>query len=176
MSAWLAALRDRPLSERQRRGALPILAVALALATLVLVLTRPSPEHRTAQRVTTRRVLASHGSELTPSPPIAPSAALARVSRRFLRGYLAYIYGHAPARRIVGASTALSRSLRAQHARVSADERARHPRLLKLQLLSGAGADPRVRALVSDGGVADYPIELVLDRRGDHLRVTGVAP
>jgi hypothetical protein len=176
MSAWLAALRDRPLSERQRRGALPILAAALALATLVLVLTRPSPEHRTAQRVPARRILASHGRELARSRPPVPSAAPARVSRRFLQGYLAYIYGHASARRIPCASAALSRSLRAQPPLVSADERARHPRLIKLALLSSTGAAPRVRALVSDGGVADYPIELVLDRRGGRLLVTAVAP
>jgi hypothetical protein len=177
MSTWLAALRDRPLSERQRRGALPILAVLLALATLVLVLTRPSPEHGMPRQVPARRILASPRSEAAPSPLSAPSAALAGVSRRFLHGYLAYIYGHAPARRIAGAAAPLSRLLRAHRPRVSADERARRPRLVKLQLLSSAtAADPRVRALVSDGGVADYPIELVLGRSGDRLLVTGIAP
>jgi hypothetical protein len=178
MSAWLASLRDRPIAEHERRATLTVVAGLLIAAALLLTLTRPVSRH-----FVLRSDPPASAARSTPDPPApargpasstALSPALARVSREFLSGYLAYIYGHAPARRTKDATSGLVRSLQAHPPLVSPVMRARHPRVLELRSAPGTQGQLAVTALISDGGVADYPVGLLLARQGRRLLVTGL--
>jgi hypothetical protein len=119
-----------------------------------------------------------------PSPPVAPPPAPAprpprkpvsqaaptavdRAARRFLGGYLRYLYGRGGARQIRAVSRALRRRLAVHPPRVSPATRQRHPRIAAI---TGRRVGARRWALVAqveDGGVERYPLALGLDlRRG----------
>lgn len=182
MTAWLIRLRDRPIADQERRRAFIASTVLLSITVGLLALTTP------AIRTTT----ATHRSALTaykpagqsPAPPLVVgegpstpgvlSQPIERVSRRFLSGYLAYLYGHTGVAGIRDVSTGLERSLAAHPPRVSFDMRARRPRVISLAPAAAPAGAVGVSALVSDGGVADYTVELLVSRGGGRLLVTGL--
>jgi hypothetical protein len=178
MGDWLTRLRDRPLGESERRAAL-IAVTALLIASTVLLATTRAARHRTTPE--RQPATAMRGRAPQPAPiqiamrGVVLSPQAVRVSRRFLSGYLAYIYGRAGVDGVRDASRALERSLRAHPPRVSRDMRARHPHILKLHQVPGAASQLEVTALIADGGVADYPVGLLLASEHGHLEVTGLA-
>ncbi len=173
----LRALADRPIAEHERRLAFAVAAAVVVIAAGVLVLTRGSSPPPTPPR---------SGAPLVPAPPIAlppapsgpprgPAAApagAARDARVFLAGYLAYLYGHAAARAIHGATPRLVRRLERDRPRVSPATRERHPRIVALTARRVAGGRVAVTATIADGGVARYPILVVLERRGGGWQTT----
>jgi hypothetical protein len=183
MTAWLIRLRDRPIAEGERRRAFIVSTGLLTLTVGLLALTSPTP----TRRVTTGRYDAaghtlSGPASAVPAPANADgtpswgvlSPSEADVARRFLAGYLAYLYGHGGVAGVRDASPALVRSLAAHPPRVSIDIRARQPRLVALAPVAAPTGVVGVSALVGDGGVADYPVVLFISERGGRLLVTAL--
>jgi hypothetical protein len=180
-AAWIRRLRDRPIAERERRTALATVAVLLAASTIVLAGIRPAAQSR---HPAPRRPVASPASTSRPPTPTAnttPAASRApvalvgaRAARAFLAGYLAYLYGHAPATAVRDATPMLLRSLRAHRPLVSPAMRARYPRVLSLHAVSAPAGLVGVSALVNDGELVSYPVGLVLTPRKGGLLVSAL--
>jgi hypothetical protein len=183
MSGWLIGLRDRPIADHERRQAFIASTVVLAITVGLLALTTPATSTTThaGQRVLAARP--SVGKSPVPPPSIAGdgpftpglvSQSVERVARRFLTGYLAYLYGRGSVAGIRGASASLQHSLAVHPPRVSLDMRARYPHVISLAPTTAPATVVGVSALVSDGGVADYTIDLLVSRDGGRLLVTGI--
>ena len=176
MSARLARLRDRPIAESERRAALTLATVLLVGCSALLVATRPT----SSQAPTRSRTATPHAPRTadppprTDSPTAGTSSALVRLSREFLAGYLAYLYGHGSATEVRGVSLTFATALRANPPRVSVDTQARHPRVVSVQAAAGEQGQLTATAMISDGGVADYPVILLIERRGGRLVITGL--
>ena len=177
MTAWLTSLRDRPIAESERRIAMAAVAVLLTAAALLLALTRPDGQRqRTIERPSpsparSASAVHAHAPE-TSTAPLTP--AVARTARLFLAGYLAYLYGHTPASQIKDATAALLHSLEAHPPRVSSGMRSRQARLVSLHTTQAPSGLLGVSALVTDGGLVDYSIGLLLAPRGGRLLVSGL--
>lgn len=106
----------------------------------------------------------------TPSRPVSPTdevpPAADAAARRFLRGYLAVLYGRGTVRQVTDASAAVRRALRQSVRRVPAAQRQRRPQVVDLRLVRQAPAAILVTASIDDGDLAVYPIVFALDRRG----------
>ena len=160
-------LSDQPITER--RGALAVAAALLSVVTLLLAAARPAPQHHTAAPQARTSPRSAAGSATANAAPVAPVAA--RVAHRFLTGYLAYLYGHAPAGAITAAAPALLRLLRARPPLVSPAMRARQPQVLALRLVAARAGTLGVRALIGDGELAHYSVGLLLERQHQRLLV-----
>ncbi len=183
MSGWLIRLRDRPIVDHERRHAFIASTVVLALTVGLLALTTPAAS--TTAR-TGRSPLAARSSvekAPLPSPSVAGdgsskpdlvSQSVEHIARRFLTGYLAYLYGHNGVAGIRDASPSLQRSLGEHPPRVSLTMSARYPHLVSLAPVAAPDGLVDVSAVVNDGGVADYTIELLVNRSGGRLLVTGI--
>ncbi|HEY4896587.1 MAG TPA: hypothetical protein VII01_10905 [Solirubrobacteraceae bacterium] len=177
MTAWLTSLRDRPIAESERGAAMATVTVLLIAAAILLALTRPGGQpHRTTGRPSpslARGASAVHApAPATSTAPLTP--AVARTSRLFLAGYLAYLYGHTPASHIKGSTAALLHSLEDHPPRISPGMRSREARLVSLHATPAPSGLLGVSALVTDGGLIDYPIGLLLAFRGGRLLVSGL--
>ena len=179
MTAWLTALRNRPLAERECRTAIVVVAVLLAAGAILLAAFRPAghPNHDPAPRRPVAPAARASRPPAAPDPsahvaPVGPVAA--RVARRFLAGYLAYVYGQAPAAAITDAVPALVRSLRARPPLVSPAMRARHPRVMAIRPTPAPAGMVAVSALVGDGELADYTVGLLLEHEGGRLLIDAV--
>jgi hypothetical protein len=177
MTAWLTSLRDRPIAESERRAAMAVVVVLLAATALLLALTRPDGQRqRTTERPSpsparSASAVHAHGPD-TSTAPLTPG--IARAADLFLAGYLAYLYGHTPARQIKDATAALLHSLEAHPPRVSPGMRSREARLVSLHTTHAPSGLLGVSARVTDGGLVDYPIRLLLAPRGGRLLVSGL--
>ncbi len=178
MSAWLLSLRDRPIAESERRAVLAIVAALLIACAVLLTITQPASHqlapvgHAPARRAQARPDPAAPRRD--PSGTTAPSQALEQVSREFLAGYLAYLYGQGGAGQVRDATRQLLGSLQAHPPRASVDMRARRPRVLELQATPSVHGGLEMTATVGDGGVSDYPVVLLLARQGSRLVVSGL--
>lgn len=187
MIDWLRALADRPIAEHERRRAFVLAVTVIALAIGVLLLTRaPATHHPSAPHSAPAPI--NPGPAARPvSPPPSPGpegetsagAGLPHdaeaAARRFLGAYLAYLYGHAPARAIQGAAPALRRRLQRERLRVSPATRRRQGRVVSLTARRLAGGRLEVAATVADGGVAHYPLGVLLARRGGRWQATALS-
>jgi hypothetical protein len=183
MTAWLIRLRDRPIADQERRRAFIASTVLLTVTVALLALTTSAARTTTA---THQSALAAHtlaGQSPVPpssgagdgsSTPGALSQPVERVARRFLTGYLAYLYGHAGVVGIADVSAGLERSFAAHPPRVSLDIRVRHPHVISLAPAPAPAGVIGVSAVVNDGGVANYTIELLVSDGGGRLLVTGM--
>ncbi|MHB8241048.1 MAG: hypothetical protein ACYDHN_03565 [Solirubrobacteraceae bacterium] len=169
MTGRLTLLRDRPLSEQERQRLLLGAAAILTACTLVLASTAP------ARHIPRREWPATTAQRRTTSLAAGRIAeGVARVARRFVGGYLPYLYGHAPASRISGATPALIHSLQLHPPRVSPAMRATHPHLLTLRTATAASGKVAALALVNDGELADYSIEIILSPGSRGWRVSAL--
>jgi hypothetical protein len=171
--SWIRRLRDRPIGERERRGALAAVAVVVIAATLLLSLTAPETPPRRPASTPGRRVGEREAPRTNESSSGSTVAAL-RAARRFLHGYLAYIYGHGRATQVSAATSGLARSLASRSPKVPPSMRARRPRVLALHVVTVPTGVIEVTALINDGGLVDYPIQLRLAGLGGRLLVTAV--
>lgn len=105
----------------------------------------------------------------TPSRPATPAedvpAAADAAARRFLRGYLALLYGRGAVGDVTDASEPVLRALRRNVRRVPAAQRQRRPEVVDLRLVRQAPAAVLATASIDDGDLAVYPIVFALDRR-----------
>lgn len=177
MTAWLASLRDRPIAESERAAVMATVTVLLLAAAILLALSRPSngprptPQRHPGPSVAQRTPSVVAQATESRTAPLTPL--VARAADLFLAGYLGYIYGHAPASAIGGATPALLRSLRAQPTRVSPGMRAR-PHVVALHSTPARSGPLRVSAVVNDGGLVNYSIGLLLAAHGGRLLVSGL--
>lgn len=158
----LRSLAGRPIAEDERRGAFWIAAAILACAALVLLLlpggeTAPSPEPVSEATVTAPPGPAPHRT----TPLAGPLAA----ARRFLGGYLPFLYGRGSARAVAAAAPSLRDRLAASRLRVPPAASRRHPRVVGLDGRRLASDRVLVTATIADGGPATYPVTLTLARR-----------
>jgi hypothetical protein len=194
MTAWLTPLRDRPIAESERTRAMAAVAMLLVAATILLALSRADGASRpngrprrsspalSASRVAqgafasrtraTESAAAPYGSTPNGRMPSAPG--LARTADLFLAGYLRYLYGHGPASQVLDTTPALLHSLRAHPLQVSPGMHARRPRVIALHSAPASSGLLGVSAVVNDGGVVDYSIDLLITQHGGRLLVNGL--
>ncbi len=185
MSADLRRLIDRPLGAR-RFGAFAAVACVLLLVAGGLALTashRSTPAADTPRDLTATDGRATAGAVVAPTLDADPAAASSlevdraaavRLARRFLAGYLPYLYGQGPARAVRGSTATLRRRLETARLRVSPATRKRRPRVVRVTAEPLDRGHWHVVATIADGGVAQYPIELLLTTGDGAARVAGV--
>jgi hypothetical protein len=174
-SAQVRRLRDRPIAERERRTAIAIVVVLIVASAVLLAATRPAG--RTRKLAPRRPVASANGASRPPMPADAAASvapAVARTAHGFLAGYLAYLYGRAPASGLTGTTHVLSRSLRGHPPIVSPGVRARRPRVLSLHATPAPVGLIGLSALINDGELASYRVRLILARERGRLLVTAV--
>lgn len=185
MIEGLRALLDRPISDGERRRLFALAAAIVVAATALMLLigdhgrqaapperTQPSPPSTSAPPPEPQPAA---GVEGTAAPAAALPPEPRRVARRFLSGYLAFIYGRGPAGAIEGGDPGLVARLVRSRVRVPPAARRREPRVVELRAPRDDRQRLQVTALIDDGGVAQYPISLTLVRRGGRWLVTGMA-
>jgi hypothetical protein len=172
MSGWVRRV-DRPI-EGPERTTTTICGLLLALAAAGLILTsptRPSAVPRSQPARTTTSTISGKASwRWTP----ADAAAAGASARRFLEGYLPYLYGQAPAGHVKDATAGFVRALERERRIVPPGIRALHPRLLAVHVSPQAAGQAIGIALVSDGEVVHYPIRLALVAAGQRWLVSGL--
>jgi hypothetical protein len=170
---WIRRQLDRPLAGHELRAA--AVCGLLLLAAAGLILTSPthsrigSDEHA---RSTTRTVAAS--GELIPRWTPAVAAETKATAETFLAGYLAYLYGRAPARQVKDAAGDFVLALERERQQVPPGIRALHPRVVGVDVSPQAPGRAIAVALVSDAEVVHYPIRLILAQTGSAWRVSGL--
>jgi len=156
--AWLARILDQPLTDRDRRAALTV--VSLVLVVVALLLGAKTPGTATAGGSPAPR----HHAEGR-SPDYLQRAG--SVARRFLRGYLAVIYGHAPAHVVADATPGVLAAL-SESRRVPPELSRLDPRIVAVSAApAGDHSEVTVTATVSDGEVVTYKLRLAVARQRD---------
>jgi hypothetical protein len=189
MTADLRGLIDRPLGAR-RLGAFAAVACVLLLVAGGLALTaghrytpmaetsdgRPATNGRTSQTVGGAVVVATLDADpFAAGSPGGERAVVVRQARRFLAGYLPYLYGQGPVRVIRAGTVTLRRRLETAPLRVSPAARKRRPRVVRVTAESLDRRRWHVVATIADGGVTRYPIELLLTTGARGVRVAEVS-
>lgn len=160
----LRALAGRPIAERERRGAFWVAAAILACAAAVLLLL-PSEEMALVPSPDSAAQPAGGAPRAARQLPATPLARPLAAARRFLDGYLRFIYGRGSARAIADAAPSLRNRLAGSRLRIPPAANSRHPRVVRLDGGRLAAGRVLVTATITDGGAAAYPISLTLARR-----------
>lgn len=151
------------MPDRHRIGALSVtLVVALGIggcgADRANQATTPAPPPAPGPIIGTKRGAADPLSR-------ADRHAATRATRRFLTGYLPFLYGRGAAGRVRDATPSVARALRRSHARVTPAQRHRQPRVGTLSL-TGQTTDSAIATVtIADGGPAPYRLSLTVERR-----------
>lgn len=125
------------------------------------------------QPVTSHRRLTSTAGSSRAAVLLTPAAA--RVARRFLAGYLAFIYGHASASWITDATPQLKRSLQTSPPVLTPAVRERHARILRLSGTPARAGRLGVSARINSGQLPDYTLGLLLGSEHHHLLVSATS-
>lgn len=170
------------------RGGLPLRGLALAglivvLGLLILDLTTrdsvgPRRETHAPVNPPPSPVIsspASRGPAQAASVSASQLTAARRVASRFLGGYLAFLYGRAPAAQITGLTPAVRRELARNTPRIPPAQRDRSPRVIDLNVVAQARDAVIATASIDDGDIAVYPVVFTLDRRDGRWRVSRLA-
>ena len=177
----MAGLGRRTTSEpasgsgRLSKPAFAAAVVAVAVVLAVSLATRA--EHRAPPSV------AAESSSTVPPPLVmgggrvgeAPIATARAVGERFLRGYVAFLYGRAGAAALRGATRDLRRDLRRSHLRVPPARADRTPRVARFETFRQGAAIVQITAIVDDGDVVPYPITAFVGLRDGRWVVTHLA-
>jgi hypothetical protein len=105
----------------------------------------------------------------------APIATASAVGERFLRGYVAFLYGRAGTTGLRGATNDLRRDLRRSHRRVPPARAGRTPRAARFETFRQGPAVVQITAIVDDGDVVAYPITAFVELRDGRWVVTHLA-
>jgi hypothetical protein len=165
---WIRRQLERPLSAREQQLLFTATAILLVAATLLVAVTSVGVPSHSSVHVVKAPVARVHQTQ-----PPQRQQALA-VARRFLRGYLAFVYGQTPASAVADA-TAGFRAALAQRSRPAPPALRRlHPKIVSLKIGASTGAATVVDAMVKDGEVVAYPITIILVSRGGRLSAARV--
>lgn len=149
-------------------------SVALAIIALVCVLTGCGDGHSRPRSTPPAPGPIIGGQHQVPRDPL--SAAQRRQAavalRRFLDGYLPYLYGRGPAGRIAPVTPSVARTLRAGHARVTPAQRRRYPRVAELKVTGQTARSALAAVQVADGGPAPFQLTLTVERRDGRWTVS----
>lgn len=168
-AGWVRCLLDRPIEETERRGAIAATALVLIAATALLAITSagvPATQQAPDPHRAPRAVRIASRAHL-------PANAL-RTARRFLNGYLAFVYGRAPVSAVKETTSSFAAALRRHLRTVPPALLSLHPRVIALGSTSSSGSAIVVTALVKDSEVLAYPIRVVLADRGGRYLVIGL--
>jgi hypothetical protein len=166
--------RNRPSA---RRMAMAALAVTLLVLTAFAVAhgRDRNPTAYQPSTTTSRRFRATRSVQ--PQAAAVSHSGLARArsaAKRFLAGYLRFVYRQAAASSIQATAPPLRHQLnRGQVVAVPAARR-RHPRLISLTAAGRQGDVVRATALVDDGGIANYGLRLNIRRTSRGWLVSSV--
>lgn len=181
MTRWWHQLIDRPLHAHRLRAftavACVLMLVAAGLARTAGNGAPSSRDERTAETAAQTHpavVSPTFTDDLDAAPTDDGRDAVIRQGRRFLAGYLPYLYGQGAARAIRASTTALRRRLTAARLRVSPAARKRRPRVVRVSADQLDRGRWHVVATIADGGVSRYPIELLITTSSRGVRVAGV--
>lgn len=180
MTAGSPRLVDRPLGARRNGAFVAVTAVVLLMAGGLAVTAgndSAAPGDVPSSQAPPARALVvpplEAGTAVEGSARDA-RVAVVRQTRRFLAGYLPYLYGHGPVRALRGGTVELQRRLETARLRVPPAARKRRPRVVRLTVAPLDAGRWHAVATIADGGVARYPIELLLTTRGG-VRVAEVS-
>jgi hypothetical protein len=166
LGVWARSIRDRPIAEQERHAAMVLTVALLTTIALLLALSQPAiPANKT-----TAPTVAADATKQRQHARLAHETE--HLTRRFLAGYLAYTYGHGPVSQIVGADRALTHALQASRVPIPPAQRARRARVLWLQPAAAGAGQIGVTAVVNDGELVDYPLEVTLVREDGRLLIT----
>lgn len=168
----LRELLRRPLSWRLAAGVLLVAAAAL----IAVLIVPGSSDRPIANRPTTTSTTPAPGPIIgTPgrrADTLGPRqrAVAGRAARRFLTGYLPFLYGRHSAGSVTDVTPAVRTALRASHARVTPAQRARQPRATAVSVVGQTTRSAIATITVADGGPATYRLSVTLElRRGRWL-------
>jgi hypothetical protein len=157
-------LMDRPTKQRQRRRAFA--AAAAVILTVAAVVALALPGGHTRKRPVVRPAApASAVSAATPrpAPPLTPAhvAAAKTAARAFLRGYLAYTYGHR--RSLEAAAPTLKRAVASRPVpRVPPQMQHAHPHIIALTTEGATARRVPVTATITDGATS-YTVQVIAE-------------
>lgn len=97
--------------------------------------------------------------------PAAQRQAAERAVRRFLTGYLPFLYGRGPERDVAPVTASVAQALRAGSARVTPAQRRRRPRATALRISGQTPRSALAAVTVRDGGPAPFQLTLTVERR-----------
>lgn len=172
---WIRRQLQRPIAGHERSTA-TVCGLLLLLAGAGLILTspsRPAVERRRPAHPTTASIPAARG-EARPRWTPAIAAEAKSTAATFLQGYLAYLYGQAPASQVKDASGAFVGSLEHARGEVPPGIKALHPRIVSLAVSPQPPGHAIATALVTDAEVVHYPIRLLLTESSPGWQVTGL--
>lgn len=176
----LRTLADRPIAEHERRRAFALAAASVLIATARLLTLQAPDQGDVALRPAPAQPEPQAPAPAAPASPGAgrPGGVASReaesTARRFLEGYLAYLYGRGPVSAIRGATHELAGRLRRARPRISPATRRRRPRVIELSAQALGRNRELVVAQIADGDIAQYPIELVLEHQSGRWLVARV--
>jgi hypothetical protein len=158
---------------RPRTGLFAGLAVLAGLVLVVLVLSsshrRSAPGRRAGERPAPEVVLGRGRSR------VHARAGAREAGERFLRTYVAYLYGRIGAAGLQEATVGMRRTLRQARVRVPPARAARTPTITGLRSAIPRPGVVEVTATVDDGDLATYPVTAFVERRGGRWLVTDLA-
>lgn len=157
----LGKLAGRPLGDRRRAFGVSV-ALLVGVAALLLALPNAGPV-----------VVPPTPGAVQPQSHVEPDVREADAARRFLSGYLPYLYGQGPATAIRGATPGLRRRLWANRPPVPPAALERSPRLIRVETHPSRSGRTTASGQIEDGSAA-YSIELSLLRRGGSWFVASV--
>lgn len=171
---WIRRQLERPIAGHER-STVAVCGLLLLLAAAGLILTspsRPAVESRRPARPATASAPARGEARSRWTPAIAAEAKA--TAGTFLHGYLAYLYGQAPASQVKDASGAFVGSLEHARGEVPPGIKALHPRVVSLAVSPQPPGHAIATALVTDAEVVHYPIRLLLTEGSPGWQVTGL--
>jgi hypothetical protein len=177
----LRELADRPIADPERRRLFALVTAVVVLAGALMPLPPDPQDERPSRAPATVSTVPAPRRALSPisdgsAERSGPTVAIELAARRFLAGYLRFLYGQGSARRIEAASPRLRLDVERSRVRVSPAARGRHPRIAALEVRqTTASARFAISAEIADGGVARFPIELTVARRGSGWSVVEVS-
>ncbi len=166
---------QRPIAGHERSTA-TVCGLLLIVAAAGLILTSPNRQNLDSYRPAPPTTASTPAARGEARPRWTPAIAFEAKSTAatFLHGYLAYLYGHAPASQVKDATSAFVGSL--EHARVEVPPgiKALHPRLLSVAVSPLPPGRAIATALVTDAEVLHYPIRLLLTEGSHGWQATGL--
>jgi hypothetical protein len=173
---WIHRQLQRPIAGHERSTA-TVCGLLLLLAAAGLILTShtnpPTVESRPPARPSLASTPATRG-EARSRWTTATAADAKSTATTFLHGYLAYLYGQAPATQVRDASGAFVGYLEHARGEVPPGIKTLHPHVVSVTVSPQAPGHAIATAIVTDAEVVHYPIRLLLAEGSPGWQVTGL--